>query len=114
MIGDKEEAHKSSGIWISTASGSTGAIMSAGGTSDTQPEKALQYFVREPYIRGENVPELLRGFSEDPIQIYSTSSLGAIFIDGPGERLDLDFGAKIVFRPGAEPLAAFVAEPATK
>jgi len=114
MIGDKEEAHKSSGIWISTASGSTGAIMSAGGTPHTQPDKALQYLVREPYIRGANAPELLRGYSEDPIQIYSTSSHGAIFIDGPGERLDLDFGAKIVFRPGAAALPAFVAEPETK
>ena len=109
-VGNKEEAHKSSGVWISTFSGSTGAIMSAGGTKEPQPAKSLQYLVREPYVRGEQHFDLLQGYSDEPIEIYSTSGHGALFIDGPGERLDLEFGSKVVFRPGHAPLRAFIAD----
>ena len=110
-VGGQTEAHKSCGVWIATASGSTGAIMSAGGTQLPREGQSLQYLVREPYTRGADEPKLLHGYSDEAIEIFSTSSHGAIFIDGPGERMDLEFGSKIVFRPGTRPLLAYVADP---
>lgn len=94
-----EENHRSSGIWISTAAGSTAAIRSAGGFPLPVTSDAVQYIVREFYDRGSNNFKLLGGVynASDEIEIISQMRLGRIYIDGPffdhpftvGDRLTL-------------------------
>ncbi|MFN8671663.1 MAG: NAD(+)/NADH kinase [Candidatus Sericytochromatia bacterium] len=81
----QEEAHRSSGIWISTAAGSTGAIRSAGGTAMDIKEESFQYLVREFYDRGGKEFKFLKGLftNEDEFEIISQMRLGRIYIDGP-------------------------------
>lgn len=80
-----EETHRSSGIWISTPAGSTGAIRSAGGTPMEIKSSDFQYLVREFYDRGGMSYKFLNGFflDEDDFQIISQMRLGRIYIDGP-------------------------------
>ena len=51
-IDDKQEKHDSSGVWISTGAGSTGAIHSAGMSSVPMSEPALLYYVRSRFAAG--------------------------------------------------------------
>ncbi len=46
----KKEEHRSSGIWVGTATGSSGSIRSAGGTVLPITEAKYEYLVREPCI----------------------------------------------------------------
>ncbi|NOT60617.1 MAG: NAD(+) kinase, partial [Acidobacteria bacterium] len=47
--GKIEEEHRSSGIWIATAAGSTAGIRSAGGRQQPRRSQKIQYRVRELY-----------------------------------------------------------------
>lgn len=84
-LNGKEEAHRSSGIWISTAAGSTAAIRSAGGKTMPIESEQFQYFVREFYDRGSNKFSLMKGLldCEESFEIISQMRLGRVYIDGP-------------------------------
>lgn len=105
-VNDLEENHRSSGIWISTAGGSTAAIRSAGGTPLDITSDKIQYIVREFYDRGSNKFKLLGGIHSfsDNIEIISQMRLGRIYIDGPFFDYPFTVGDKINFRKSIYPL----------
>lgn len=78
--GHKEE-HRSSGILVSTGSGSTGWFKSAGGEIFKHDEKKLKFIIREPY-NGDRLyrPELVSGEIADgeSIEIISTRDYGGV------------------------------------
>lgn len=84
-VNGEEENHRSSGIWISTAAGSTAAIRSAGGTPLAIESDQFQYLVREFYDRGSNKFKLLGKVCDvgEKLEIISQMRLGRIYIDGP-------------------------------
>ena len=62
FIGDRQEEQKSSGMWLSTALGSTAGILAAGGVMQPKSDRNFQYLVRELYrFAGKNF-YLVNGF----------------------------------------------------
>lgn len=92
-----KEEQKSSGLWISTASGSTGAIHSAGGSILPPLSKKFQYMPRELY-KGFFSDYTLKGgvlSSSSGIKIISLMRKGVIFIDGSHRKIPFPYGKTI-------------------
>lgn len=85
QVASKRATHKNSGLWISTACGSTGAAASAGGLVQKIEDSRLQWVCREPYFVAQPLPGLMTGFLKagQTIQIRSLMQEGRIYIDGP-------------------------------
>ncbi len=101
------QEQKSSGIWVCTAAGSTGAMRSAGGSVQPMDSRELQYLVREPMdwaLKGE---PLLKGCFSGELQAVSRMVSGALFIDGGNLRVPFGFGDRVMFRGSVLPLAWF-------
>lgn len=96
-VGRREEEHRSSGIWISTAAGSTAGIGSAGGKKMPLGSKRIQYLVRELYREPKRSYTLTRGFIEagDDITIASKMATGEMYIDGAKTRYEFPFGTRV-------------------
>lgn len=101
------QEQKSSGIWISTAAGSTGAMRSAGGVVQAMDSRELQYLVREPMDWALKGPPLIHGCSEGEIHAVSRMVQGALYIDGGNLRVAFGFGDRLTFRTADKPLAWF-------
>jgi NAD+ kinase len=99
-VGARTEDQKSSGLWISTAAGSTAAIRSAGGRRMPLSSRRLQYLVREPYTWPVRRYRLLRGFPER-LSIVTFLVESAVWIDGSRIRYDLAIGDTVELRSGA-------------
>lgn len=108
-VADRSELQLSSGIWIATASGSTGAICSAGGEQRPLSDTRIQFRVREPYTRAPTYPTLTQGFISDALEIVSRSDKNALFFDGHPDPVPVPFGARARISPTAPPLLAFLA-----
>ncbi len=97
------ENQRSSGLWISTSSGSTGAIHSAGGKTMAPEEKNMQYRPRELCQSCKGGYRLTGDIltSRQKISVTSLMRKGMIFIDGTHVRIPFDFGltAKIGLSP---------------
>ncbi len=93
-IGGECERQKSSGIWLSTAAGSTAGIRAAGGHVLPLHSRKRQYLVREPYAGNGQPYHLLRGLipPDIPIEVTSRMRRGRVFIDGPHLRYALGLG----------------------
>ncbi len=88
------EEHRSSGLWVSTAGGSTGAIKSAGGKKLPWDSAKLQYRPRELY-RGHGADHRLTGgFFSSPafLEISSLMREGVIYTDGPHVKIPFRLG----------------------
>lgn len=97
---DRIESHKSSGVWISTATGSTAAIGAAGGTFMGPADKHFQFLVRELYQKSEEGLFLNQGFSEptsDSFWIESQSPACILALDGEKLVMKVGFGERITF-----------------
>lgn len=102
-INGKSEEQRSSGVWISTAAGSTGAIKSAGGKVLPIESKAVQYMPREL----QNYPKpkyKLRGgvvVLRQSIKVRSLIRGGMIYVDGAHIKFPFGFGgvARISISP---------------
>lgn len=97
QMGKKREEHKSSGIWVSTAAGSTAAISGAGGVVLDIEDRRFQFLVREPYRQPSYVPTLVNAVL-DPQQIlniYSKMREGVLFLDGSRRKEMFSFGSKL-------------------
>jgi NAD+ kinase len=95
-IASLREQHKSSGIWIASAIGSTAAMRSAGGCAVDIDDDRLQFLVREPYE--VEVRKQLRGGFLDGSQTFEVISEmrgGCIYIDGPHTRIPFGLGTKL-------------------
>lgn len=101
-----EENHRSSGMWISTAAGSTAAIRSAGGFPLPITSEAIQYMVREFYDRGSKKFKLLGGICNftDKLEIISQMRLGKFYIDGPYFDYPFTVGDVLTFHKSEYPV----------
>lgn len=105
-VDDIQEEQKSSGVWVSTAAGSSGAIKSAGGKKFFPTKKNMQYRPRELYaIKGK--PYQLKGGVLDAagsISIESIMREGCVFVDGSHVSVPVGFGGSVKISMSAFPL----------
>mmetsp|Transcript_10579 Transcript_10579/g.22125 ORF Transcript_10579/g.22125 Transcript_10579/m.22125 type:complete len:388 (-) Transcript_10579:237-1400(-) len=104
----------SSGMWISTATGSTAAMAAAGGKPMDLYSPNLQYLIREHMI--ENIPdsyEEMRGLNNGILEkgqhlhLRWNSQKGRVFIDGSHLMHNLELGDEILIDSEAPPLALY-------
>jgi len=96
-IGRREELHKSSGLWVSTAAGSSSAVLAAGGQRLPWQARQFQYRPRElyqgrlsrPRLRGDVLSESTR------LRVAWLMRHGAAFIDGPHVKIPLRFADQL-------------------
>ncbi len=91
---------KSSGIWVSTSAGSTGAILSAGGSEQHFWEQRLQFRVRElwPMSLNKGDQPLVGGMFEN-IELVSLMPQSSLYMDGTFDIEEVRFGDHITFQP---------------
>ncbi len=105
-VGNIKEEQRSSGVWVSTAAGSSAGIHSAGGKILPEQSKLIQYRPRELY-RGHGATYKLIGSVLKPNQSFSLTSLmreGVIFVDGSHVCLPFSFGTKVQIGRSKYPL----------
>ncbi len=100
--GERSETQASSGVWISTPAGSTGALRSAGGPVMPLGGAMLQYLVREPHMPREVSYRLLRGVRHmrEGLELQSLMDDGRIYIDGPHKDLRFNIGDRMSLSAG--------------
>jgi NAD kinase len=113
--GKRIEKQSSSGIWISTAAGSTAGIRSAGGTVMPLDGALIQYLVREPYTPRGVRYELLRGVRHlrEGLKVQSLMHGGRIYVDGPWLTIPFGLGARLELSEGP-PLVVLGMDPAVR
>jgi NAD+ kinase len=104
--GDAQTHQKSSGIWVSTAAGSTAAIRSAGGDVMDWSDPRLQFRVREPYARPGAPPPLTSGWLDpgEHLHIISRMQQAALYLDGPHLSLPVSIGDRVAIGCATHPL----------
>jgi NAD+ kinase len=107
-VSGKSEAQRSSGVWVSSAAGSTAAAASAGGKPLPLESKKMEYVVREPYDPSKSF-RLLKGVlaSGSEVRIESASKHGTVYIDGAGIQYPAPEGTNISARVSERPLNIF-------
>ena len=105
-IGKNQEEHKSSGIWVAPAAGSTAALCSAGGHKLPLQSQRYQYVVREPYQQPGRLLKLKKGVlnAEDKLEVISKMDNGAFYIDGPHIHQPLKRGDRLTIQQSKKPL----------
>ncbi len=103
---DGIEDHKSSGVWVATAAGSTAVIRGAGGKILPVKSKRFQFVVREPYVPYGQKVKLLRGILgvDEELLIQSKMRKGKLFLDGSHRISPFPVGEKVVISNRAAPL----------
>jgi NAD+ kinase len=101
-----QESQKSSGLWISTAAGSTAAIRSAGGQMMDWSDTRLQFLVRELYARPGEAPTLTSGWlsPSERLQIISRMQQAALYLDGPHICFPVTIGDRVEVSCADHPL----------
>lgn len=110
----KSEEQRSSGVWVSTAAGSTGAAHSAGGRLLPFTSRKLQLIVREPYLEArretEPVPIVLDRVTFEPpetLTLLSKMEDARLYLDGPYRQMPVSLGDRVVCSISNEPLHVF-------
>ncbi len=105
-VGDRQEEHMSSGVWVGPGAGSTAAQRSAGGRKFSATSSKLQFVVREPCTVDGSEVRLTRGFVEpgEELRIQSKIRLGSLYLDGPHLATDVPIGSQLTMRISDEPL----------
>jgi NAD+ kinase len=105
-VGSTQEEHKSSGIWVAPASGSTAAIHSAGGKKLPLQSARYQYVIREPYYQKGQRLKLQRGIlsSQEKVTFISKMEGAAFYIDGPHIYQKIKRGDRLVIEQSNQPL----------
>ncbi len=105
-LNGKREEQRSSGVWISTPAGSSGAIHSAGGKLMNQYLKQMQYRPRELY-QGHHKTYKLRGgilgFS-DSITLTSLMRQGMIYVDGAHHKFPFEYACNVQISLSPHPI----------
>jgi NAD+ kinase len=107
--GEHSEEHRSSGLWISTPTGSTAGIRSAGGRAMPVRSRRLQFRARELYREAGGTFHLASGFLPPggDLAVESHMEQGFLFLDGSRRQFPFPFGARAHFRAAPEPLRLF-------
>jgi NAD+ kinase len=95
-VGERVEEHRSSGVWISTAAGSTAGIGSAGGRRMPLRSRHIQFLARELYREPGREYGLTRGLipPDSGVTIASKMPDGRLYIDGARAQYPFPFGAR--------------------
>jgi len=94
---DKEFQCSSSGIWISTEIGRTGAIKSAGNIRILEPTNSpLIYLINNPQTL---LDDQQRNNVAEWIKIKSLTKNGRVFCDGQFNHIDVAYGEEILISP---------------
>jgi len=106
-IGSKHEEQISSGVWVSSAAGSTAAILSAGGEPIPFQKEAFQYLVREPFEKKFGRRHLVRGVLPKgrTLEFVSHMRDGMLFLDGCSLTVPFGIGDKLRVSLTAPPLS---------
>jgi NAD+ kinase len=101
-----EESQRSSGIWVSTAAGSTAALRSAGGEALPLDDDRLAFAVREPYAPPGSTVHLTRGTiaRDTALRVVCELSEAHLYIDGAHKTYSVKFGQVVTFKRHARPL----------
>lgn len=111
--GRQREEQRSSGVWVGTAAGSTGALRSAGGRILPLTSRQLQLVVREPY-QGEEKPYRFQRivFSEsEQVVLVNKMNDAWMFLDGPFKKVRVRLGESVRFRASQESLQVLGLDP---
>lgn len=103
-FGKATEVHRSSGIWVATAAGSTAAILAAGGQRLEADDERAQFRVRELYLLGHTRPSLAGGIFDwgtEDLEIENRCPSAILALDGQHGVVDLVYGDQIRFMPAA-------------
>ena len=105
-IEGQEEQQRSSGLWVSTASGSTAAIRSAGGKVMSKYDEKIQYQPRELHYFKANQYRLTGGIlpAGKKINIISLMHEGRIYVDGDHLSFPFPYGAGIKIQNSLKPI----------
>ena len=97
-IKGRKENHKSSGLWVATAAGSSSAILAAGGQRLIWTAKRFQYRPRELYQGRLTRYRLTGGLLSmgDAVEVTWLMREGVAPIDGPHVQQPLRFGDRLV------------------
>ncbi|MFH1359848.1 MAG: NAD(+)/NADH kinase [Candidatus Omnitrophota bacterium] len=108
-IGQRKEFQRSSGLWISTAAGSSGAIKSAGGKVMKLQSKDGQYLPRELQICPNETLKLKGGIYrlKNPIVVTSLMRKGMIYVDGAHLRIPFPFNTKLIVSRSPDHISVF-------
>ncbi|MBP6216962.1 MAG: NAD(+)/NADH kinase [Oligoflexales bacterium] len=106
QVGARSEEQKSSGIWVSTACGSSAAIHAAGGERYPLEKRRFQFFVRELFDDPSSQKKTIRkGFFEpesEAFTIENKSEHALCAMDGPHGAIHLSLGDSIEFFRGPD------------
>lgn len=104
--GTRMEEQLSSGIWVSTAAGSTAAALSAGGKALPVLAEKFQFVVREAYQKKFGPRKLLRGVlgRGQKLEVVSYMKEGRVFVDGANLVAPFRLGEKLEVRLSWKPL----------
>lgn len=112
--GRQREEQRSSGLWVGTAAGSTGAIRSAGGVVLPLTSRALQLVVREPYAgRGEpcKLTQFIVNDRRRKVTVQNKMQDACLFLDGPFKRVAVALGERMSFSVSDEDLTVLGLDP---
>jgi NAD+ kinase len=100
----KLEEQRSSGFWLGTAAGSTGALRSAGGKRMALGSKQLQFVVREPYTPPGSSIDIRRLLvpQGEVIRVRTKMDRAVLFLDGPYRQIHLGLGDVVEFSASPE------------
>lgn len=105
-IGKLREEHRNSGLWISTAAGSTGAIKSAGGKVLPWESRQIQYWPRELYKGYGWKYRLTGGLLKEGQKLLIGSMIreGSLYLDGPHLSAPFSYGDTLEISNSPTPL----------
>jgi len=108
-VGGETAPHKSSGLIISTPSGSTGFMRSAGGPIADITDQTFAYWVDKPF-KVPGVPFPLRGgeVSDGKLVVMSEMIDGMIYLDGAHIARAFPWGSKLTVTVHERPITAYV------
>lgn len=105
-VGKRREEQRSSGLWIATAAGSTGAIRSAGGRLLSRRSSRIQYRPRELYSGGQVRYQLRGGVVpvHRPVRVGSLMKEGLVCLDGDHVTFPFRYGDRLEISASDHPL----------
>jgi NAD+ kinase len=108
QVRGRREIQASSGLWISTAAGSTAAVRSAGGYVLPLRSRTFQCVVREPSVRGKHAVRMqrMRIPVRGRVDVVSLMADGMLYIDGPHVGYPFRWGDRAIVQRSKHPLLA--------
>ena len=105
-LNGKREPQRSSGLWVATAAGSTGAMKSAGGKVLPLDSEKMQYMPRELYEAHGMRYQLKGGLlgAKEKLTVISQMHEAFIYVDGAHKRIEFKYGDALEVKNDGLPL----------